>query len=89
MYDHDLDLDLLDIGSNAHVEVESVDAQGEPASDGSERTLNVASIAGDGLGTLHVGQTDVVDIMLTARTIIPFNVIVYQVIYIFYLLKRT
>ena len=53
----------------------------QSATDGSERTLNVVNIAGDKLGTLHVGQTDIVDIMLNTTTYIPFNVRVYQVSY--------
>ena len=78
----DYDLDLLDIGQYAHVEVEAVNTDGEPAPSDWQRSLNVSDLAGDLLGTLHVGENDRVVIRSgegVNTTLVPFHVVVYQV----------
>ncbi|XP_071498055.1 uncharacterized protein [Diadema antillarum] len=74
----DHDLDLLDIGQYAHVEVEAVDIGGEPEPDAWQRSLRVSNVAGDFRGTLHVGENDTVWIGENSTSRIPFSVAVYQ-----------
>nr|XP_054759184.1 uncharacterized protein LOC129265193 [Lytechinus pictus] len=76
--DLDHDLDLLDMGQYAHVELEAVDIHGDPATDDSRRTLHTSDIAGDLLGVLHVGENDSIEIGANATSRIPFSITVYQ-----------
>ncbi len=77
--DSDHDIDLIDIGQYAHVELDAVDENGLPISDNKPRTLNVADLTGDYTATLHIGQSDTLMFAPNASSHIAFDVIIYEV----------
>lgn len=77
--DPDHEIDLLDIGHFAHVELEAVNQENYPVVNLTRRELNVKAIAGDNTGTIHIGEKDVLNIEPSVSKHVPFNVIVYQV----------
>ena len=79
MYDPDHDIDLLDIGQYAHMELQAVGIEGYPALDNTTRTLRVAQTTGDFTATVHVGETDELFIAANATRNLPFSLVLYEV----------
>ncbi|PIK33353.1 hypothetical protein BSL78_29826 [Apostichopus japonicus] len=72
-FDPDHDIDLLDIGHFAHVELEAVSDAHYPVAELSLRVLNVKRIAGDNTGTMHVGEQDTLNIDPDYSKYLPFR----------------